>query len=68
MMAFNLQFKNINEDREIPHDNYTIKELLNDLGLSTQNIVAKQNNELVYEESEIKDNDEIKLIQIIYGG
>ena len=46
----------------------TIKDLLNDLELSSQTIVPKQNGELVIEESEIHDDDEIRLIQIIYGG
>ena len=49
-------------------ENYTIKDLLNDLELSSQTIVPKQNGELVIEESEIHDDDEIRLIQIIYGG
>ncbi len=35
---------------------------------SSQTIVPKQNGELVIEESEIHDDDEIRLIQIIYGG
>ena len=48
--------------------NYTIKDLLGDLNLSSQTIVAKQNGELTIEENVINDGDEIKLIQIIYGG
>jgi len=67
-MTFTLIFKNINEKRDIPKENYTIKDLLNDLELSSQTIVPKQNGELVIEESEIHDDDEIRLIQIIYGG
>ncbi len=67
-MAFTLIFKDINEKRDIPKENYTIKDLLNDLELSSQTIVPKQNGELVIEESEIHDDDEIRLIQIIYGG
>ena len=46
----------------------TIKDLLNDLELSSQTIVPKQNGDLVIEESEIRDDDEIQLVQIIYGG
>ena len=49
-------------------NHYTIKDLLGDLNLSTQTIVAKQNGELTIEENVINDGDEIKLIQIIYGG
>ena len=67
-MTFTLIFKDISEERDIPKENYTIKDLLNDLELSSQTIVSKQNGELVIEESEIHDDDEIRLIQIIYGG
>lgn len=67
-MTFTLKFKDINEKRNIPKENYTIKDLLSDLELSSQTIVPKQNGELVIEESEIQDNDEIQLVQIIYGG
>lgn len=67
-MTFTLLFKDISEERDIPKENYTIKDLLNDLELSSQTIVPKQNGELVIEESEIHDDDKIRLIQIIYGG
>ncbi len=67
-MEFTLKFKDINEKRQIPKENYTIKDLLNDLELSSQTIVPKQNGELVIEESEIQNDDEIQLVQIIYGG
>ena len=67
-MTFTLIFKDINEKRDIQKENYTIKDLLNDLELSSQTIVPKRNGELVIEESEIHDDDEIRLIQIIYGG
>lgn len=67
-MSFLLKFKDINEKREIPNENYTIKELLDDLELSAQTIVSKQNGELVIEDSVIEEDDEIQLVQIIYGG
>lgn len=67
-MTFTLKFKDIDEKRDIPRENYTIKDLLNDLELSSQTIVPKQNGDLVIEESEIRDDDEIRLVQIIYGG
>ncbi len=67
-MIFTLKFKDIDEKRDIPKENYTIKDLLNDLELSSQTIVSKQNGDLVIEESEIRDDDEIRLVQIIYGG
>ena len=67
-MTFTLKYKNLDEKREIPNDNYTIKDLLNELELSAQTIVSKQNGELVIEDTIINDDDEIQLVQIIYGG
>lgn len=67
-MSFTLKYKNINEEREIPRENYAIKDLLNDLELSAQTIVSKQNGELVIEDTVIDEDDEIQLVQIIYGG
>ena len=67
-MSFILKFKDIEEKRELKSENYTIRDLLKDLNLSTQTIVAKQNGELSIEDNIINDGDEIKLIQIIYGG
>lgn len=66
-MEFKLKFKDIDESRELK-ENYTINDLLSDLGLSSQTVVAKQNGDLTIEESQINDGDEIKLVQIIYGG
>ena len=67
-MSFMLKYKDSFEKREIPSQNYTIKDLLKDLNLSSQTMVSKQNGELVIEEAVIEDGDEIQLIQIIYGG
>lgn len=67
-MPFTLKYKDLDEKREIPNESYTIKDLLNELELSAQTIVSKQNGELVIEETVIGENDEIQLIQIIYGG
>lgn len=67
-MSFILKYKDLNEEREIPDGNYTIKDLLNDLELSSQTTVSKQNGELVIEDTVIEDGDEIQLVQIIYGG
>ena len=66
-MDFTLKFKDIDEKRELK-ENYLIRDLLNDLNLSAQTIVAKQNGELTIEDSVIEDGDEIHLVQIIYGG
>ena len=66
-MEYRLRFKDIDEARQLK-ERFTIKDLLNELGLSAQTIVAKQNGELVIEENVICDGDEIHLVQIIYGG
>lgn len=66
-MEFKLKFKDIDEKREL-NENYTIQNLLDELELSAQTVVAKQNGELAIEESVINDGDEIQLVQIIYGG
>lgn len=65
---FNLKYKTLDEEKEIPNENYTIKDLLNELELSAQTVVSKQNGELVIEDTVIQDGDEIQLVQIIYGG
>ena len=67
-MSFTLKYKKLNEKREIPKNGYTIKDLLDELELSAQTIVSKQNGELVIEDTVINDGDEIQLVQIIYGG
>ena len=67
-LIFTLKYKQLNEKREIPNENYTIKDLLDELELSAQTMVSKQNGELVIEDSVINDGDEIQLVQIIYGG
>ncbi len=67
-LSFLLKYKNLNEEREIPKENYTIKDLLDEMELSAQTMVSKQNGELVIEDTVIEDGDEIQLVQIIYGG
>ena len=66
-MKFNLKFNDIDEERNLD-DNYSIKNLFDDLSVSSQTIVAKQNGEIAVEESVINNGDTIQLIQIIYGG
>lgn len=58
----------MNEKRVLSNDNYTIKDLLDELQLSAQTIVSKQNGKLVIEDTVIENGDEIQLVQIIYGG
>ena len=66
-MEYKLKFKEIDETRTLK-ENYTIQDLLTELELSSQTIVAKQNGNLTTEESIIETGDEIQLVQIIYGG
>ena len=66
-MSFNLKFKGIDETRQLK-ENFTIKDLLDELELSSQTTIAKQNGELTIEDSIINEGDEIQLVQIIYGG
>lgn len=66
-MKFNLKFNDIDEERNL-NENYSIKNLFDDLSVSSQTIVAKQNGEIAVGESVINDGDTIQLIQIIYGG
>ena len=67
-MSFILKYKSIDEKRDLPDEDYTIRDLLNDMDLSPQTIVSKQNGDLVIEDTVINDGDEIQLVQIIYGG
>lgn len=66
-MSFKLKIKDKVEERETS-DDLTIKDLLDDLDLSSETMVTKKNGELVIEEERIEDGDEIEFIQIIYGG
>ena len=68
IMSFKLKFKDIDEERQLKSEEYTINDLIKELGLSAQTVVAKQNGELAIEETRINDGDEIRLVQIIYGG
>jgi len=66
-MTFKLKIKDKVEEREL-NGSLTIKELLDDLDLSSETMVSKKNGEIVVEDVTIEDGDEIELIQIIYGG
>ena len=45
-----------------------IKDLLDEMDLSSETRVTKKNGEIVIDEETIEDGDEIEFIQIIYGG
>ena len=66
-MSFTLKIKDKTEEKELDGD-LTIKDLLDDLDLSSETMVTKRNGEIVIEEERIEDGDEIEFIQIIYGG
>lgn len=66
-MSYKVIFKDLNEERELSGKT-TICNLLEDLNISSETVVTKQNGEVVIEDSQIEDGDEIQIIQIIYGG
>jgi sulfur carrier protein len=66
-MSFTLKIKDKIEERELDGE-LTIKDLLDNLELSSETMVTKKNGEIVIEEEKIEDGDEIEFIQIIYGG
>ena len=68
IMSFLLRYKQLEEKREIPNENYTIRDLLVEMELSPQTVVSKQNGEIIIEATFIQEDDEIQLVQIIYGG
>ena len=53
-MSFTLKIKDKIEEREIDGD-LTIKDLLDDLDLSSETMVSKKNGEIVIEEETIED-------------
>ena len=53
-MSFTLKIKDKVEEREIDGD-LTIKDLLDDLDLSSETMVSKKNGEIVIEEETIED-------------
>ena len=65
-MSYTVIYKDKKEEREL-NGKYTIQNLLDDLDISSETIVPKQNGDIVVEESEIHDGDEIKIIQIKIG-
>ncbi|MEA4958026.1 hypothetical protein SDC9_32161 [bioreactor metagenome] len=66
-MSFTLIFENKKEDRELEGE-ITILDVLNELDVSIESTVVKNNGEIVEEETIIQDGDELQVIQIVYGG
>ncbi|OQD59616.1 thiamine biosynthesis protein [Methanobrevibacter arboriphilus JCM 13429 = DSM 1125] len=67
-MNFKLIFNNKNETKTIKNEDTSIKDILNDMELSSETVVAKKNGDIVIEDEIIEEGDEIQLIKIIYGG
>lgn len=66
-----MTIKLINKDKikEIDfEENTTIEDLLKSEEIPIETVVIKQNGETVTEDEIIKDNDEIEVIKVIYGG
>lgn len=67
----NMSIKLINKEnvKEIEFEgNKTIEDLLKEEEIPIETVVIKQNGETVTEDEIIKDNDEIEVIKVIYGG
>ncbi len=56
------------EEKEIKNDDYKIIDLLKELDLPTETVVCKKDGKIVIEDTVIEDEDEIEIIQVIYGG
>ena len=67
-MNFKLIFNNKEEIKSLNNEDTSIKDILEDMNLSSETIVAKKNGDIVIEDEKIEDGDEIQIIQIIYGG
>ena len=55
---------NISKDVEAS----SIKEIMNKLNINREVVIIVKNNEVVTEDTKIKDNDEIKFLSVISGG
>jgi sulfur carrier protein len=67
-MNFKLIFNDKKETKTLNNDNSSIKDILEDMNLSSETVVTKKNGDIVVEDEIIGDGDEIQIIQIIYGG
>lgn len=66
-MSFTVLYNN--EEKNFDYeDGLTIQNILDKLEISSETVVSKQNGDIVVEDTPIEDGDEIKIIQIIYGG
>ncbi|MCQ2737432.1 MAG: MoaD/ThiS family protein [archaeon] len=66
-MKFTVIYNNETFNKESDND-LTIKDVLDEMNLSSQTIIAKKNGEVAIEETSVEDGDEIQFVQIIFGG
>lgn len=66
-MKFTVIYNNETFNKESDND-LTIKDVLDEMNLSAQTIIAKKNGEVAIEETSVEDGDEIQFVQIIFGG
>lgn len=60
---------NKNNVKEIEfNENETIESILKNEDIPIESVVIKLNKETVTEETIVRDNDEIEIIKVIYGG
>ncbi|MDO5849642.1 MAG: MoaD/ThiS family protein [Methanobacteriaceae archaeon] len=66
-MKFTVIYNNERFNKE-SDGNLTIKDILDEMNLSSQTVISKKNGDVAIEETSIEDGDEIQFIQIIFGG
>lgn len=66
-MKFTVIYNNETFNKESDND-LTIKDVLDEMNLSSQTIITKKNGEVAIEETSVEDGDEIQFVQIIFGG
>ncbi len=67
-MNYTVRIKNDVEERSSDKEELKIKDVLEELDMSSETIVPKKNGEIVIDEAVVEDGDEIEFVQIIYGG
>lgn len=66
-MEITVIFGKKEEIKEI-NETITIKEVLNEMDISSETVVVKRNNEIVMDEETLQNGDIIEVIRVIYGG
>lgn len=59
---------NERENKLIEMEANNIKDIAEKMNISLKEVIVIKNNELVTEDSKIKDNDELKFLSVISGG